>query len=74
MLQKRASEDKIPRGTLSAITKEAEGVLREAARWRSLFGEAGSDELVEMCVLQITALQKKYDYLRRRAGEITDRS
>ncbi|MBO5646281.1 MAG: hypothetical protein J6S59_04105 [Clostridia bacterium] len=49
------------------IRREADAVLAEAARLRTLFGEVAQEELVEMCILQMEALARKHSYLRRQA-------
>ena len=51
----------------TVIRREADAVLAEAARLRTLFGEVAQEELVEMCILQLEALARKHSYLRRQA-------
>ncbi|MBQ3095788.1 MAG: hypothetical protein IJC53_05090 [Clostridia bacterium] len=64
-LKKRASvQDEV-------IRREADEVLAEAARLRTLFGETAQEELVEMCILQLEALARKHSYLRRQAESVS---
>lgn len=55
----------------AAIRREADAVIAEAARLRTLFGETAQEELVEMCILQLEALARKHSYLRRQAEPVT---